>query len=60
MTKLSLVALFAASVTLSVPVLATQNNVDATVTSTVENASVRAGVRARGSTRTFDAKLIVK
>ena len=37
MTKLSLVALFAASVTLSVPVPATQNNADATVTSTVEN-----------------------
>ena len=38
-TKLSLAALVAAAVTLSAPVLATQNNADATVTAAVENAT---------------------
>ena len=38
-TKLSLAALVAAAVTFSAPVLATQNNADATATAAVEKAT---------------------
>ena len=54
-TKLSLAALIAAVVALSAPVLATQKNADAIVTSPVDNVTARGGAQAPGSTLTSGA-----
>ena len=59
-TKLSLAALIAAAVALSAPVLATQNNADATATPAVSNVTAQGWCSAPGSTLISGASKILK